>query len=290
MHLLTILCAFSSAIAPQQTAVDISKRQETVAVMVIAETKHPALFDLKALQVEEDGKSAAVIEARRRESAEPLSWFVLLDASSSQKAEFAAKQAAALKIVETVVRPGDVVYAVVFNTEIEISDAGGAKDKAVSTLTGAHAGGGTAVFDAVYRAAEYAGKQRPGAGNKVMLLFTDGDDNQSLKNSREATLMMQHHDITCFPIVIKHYNSSPRGSLFLKDIAEKTGGLVLSVQSDQDAAELLKRWEVVLRERLLIAYETSAPMQPSKKPIKHELKLKTDQKHLKLLYRNTRVE
>jgi hypothetical protein len=50
-------------------------------------------------------------------------------------------------------------------------------------------------------------------------------------------------------------NSSERGLAFLKRLADDTGGVLLTFNDQGSAGEVLKRWQPVLRRRLLASYQ-----------------------------------
>lgn len=243
------------------------------------------------IQLEEDGKQIR-FETRKRADSEPFVWILVLDASNSQRDQFERQRQAAIAIVNTVVRDSDKVIAIAFDTNIQTSGKDGTKPEAIKLLQEAHAGGGTAVFDALYFAALESRRLSTGPGGSALLVFSDGDDNQSRVSLEEAITKLQAVDVACFPLLDSRPPQLSIGLRVLEQVSEKTGGRILGFRNTSDAAALIAAWEPILRQRLLLTYAIPSPLQadPKRKPKHHEIKIRTDRKDFAVFHRKHRIE
>jgi len=266
----------------------------TLPLAVIAKhgSANPSPLLPTEIKVEEDGKEVNNLELTRRQEEEPLLWIVVLDASNSQKDEFEIKRKAAIDVVRSVVGPKDRVLGITFDTVVEVEQEG--PEKVIELFKNARFGGGSAVFDALYLGSKLSVKLSPALASSVMIVFTDGDDNMSHVPAKEAITKLQQDGVACFPMFLDATNSSPQGSTFLQDLAERTGGALLSFKKNQNAASVLKQWEPTLRRRFLVSYSmaesTPAVESKSKTFVQHRIKIKSDRKDLIFLYPRQRIE
>jgi Ca-activated chloride channel family protein len=88
--------------------------------------------------------------------------------------------------------------------------------------------GGTALFDAVFFSAR--NKMRLASGRKALLIFSDGEDNSSVRSLSTAIEAAQGADALAYAIrytEVKHHVPSPqnlKGMASMKRLAEETGG------------------------------------------------------------------
>ena len=179
----------------------------------------------------------------------PLRIGMLLDTSNSIRDRIKFEQDAAINFLYSVLRTGtDQAFVMTFDDEPEVvqpftSDAGLLRDQIEAT----RAGGGTAVYDAIYEACANqlshpprpAG-DRPDVVRRVMILISDGDDNLSNHTRTEAIEMAQRTSVVIYTIStstewIELSQTNPEkladrkmhlteGDKVLKDLAEETGG------------------------------------------------------------------
>src|SRR5260370_15049302 len=118
----------------------------------------------------------------------PLRIGMLVDASNSIRDRLKFEQDASINFLFSVLRRNkDEAFVMTFDDEPQIvqpftSDTGALRDQ----ITRTRAGGGTAIYDAIYEACvrqlshptRPPGDQ-PDVGRRVMILINDGDDNLS---------------------------------------------------------------------------------------------------------------
>src|SRR5205807_2451871 len=122
----------------------------------------------------------------------PLRLAVLIDSSNSIRDRFRFQQEAAVEFINSVMRPQDKAAVVSFDTGPELvadlTNNTGTLAKAVRDL---RAGGGTALYDAVFYACkEKLMQDQPlHKFRRALILLSDGDDTQS-RYSRDQALEM----------------------------------------------------------------------------------------------------
>jgi len=179
----------------------------------------------------------------------PLRIGMLVDTSNSIRDRIKFEQDAADNFLFSVMRHGkDEAFVMTFDDEPQViqtftGDTGLLRDKIDRT----RAGGGTAVYDAIYQACvqELSHPPRPPGDQpdvvrRVMILISDGEDNLSTHTRAEAIEMAQRTSVVIYTIststqwVTLDDPSKERtgnrkyhlteGDKVLQDLAEETGG------------------------------------------------------------------
>ena len=196
-----------------------------------------------------DDNAAQEIRFFSKQSDLPLRIGMLLDTSNSIRDRIKFEQEAAVDFLYSVLRRGkDQAFAMTFDDEPQIiqaftGDGGLLRDEINKT----RAGGGTAVYDAVYDACakQLSNPPRPPGDQpdivrRVMVLISDGDDNLSNHTRAEAIEMAQRTNVVIYSIStstqwIQLSQTNPNkaadrkmhlteGDEILKNLAEETGG------------------------------------------------------------------
>jgi VWFA-related protein len=180
----------------------------------------------------------------------PLRVGVLLDTSNSIRDRIKFEQDASINFLFTVLRRNkDEAFAMTFDDEPQIiqpftGDAGALRDQ----ITKTRAGGGTAIYDAIYEACvkELSHPPRPPGDQpdvvrRVMVLISDGEDNLSNHTRTEAIEMAQRTSVVIYTIStsiqwvsLTQNNEASKsgdrkyhltdGDKILQELAEETGG------------------------------------------------------------------
>src|SRR3954452_11388284 len=137
------------------------------------------------------------------ESELPLRLAVLIDSIDSIRDRFRFQQEAAVEFINSVMRPQDKAAVVSFDTGPELvadlTNNTGTLAKAVRDL---RAGGGTALYDAVFYACkEKLMQDQPlHKFRRALILLSDGDDTQSRYSRDQALEMAQKADVAIYAI------------------------------------------------------------------------------------------
>ncbi len=215
-----------------------------------------------------------------RQSDLPLRIGMLLDTSNSIRDRLKFEQDAANNFLFSVMRPRkDEAFLMTFDDEPQViqgftNDTGTLRDHILRT----RAGGGTAVYDAIYDACENLlshpprppGDQ-PDVVRRVMILISDGDDNLSTHTRSEAIEMAQRSSVVIYSISTstqwvslddpnKEQSGNRKyhlteGDQVLKNLAEETGGRAFYPYHVDDLDQSFQDISEELRNQYSIAYD-----------------------------------
>src|SRR6267142_2856771 len=156
-----------------------------------------------------DDKLPQEIRYFSKQSDLPLRIGILLDTSNSIRDRIKFEQDASINFLFTVLRRNkDEAFAMTFDDEPQIiqpftGDAGALRDQ----ITKTRAGGGTAIYDAIYDACvkelshpPRPPGDRPDVVRRVMILISDGEDNLSNHTRADAIEMAQRTSVVIYTI------------------------------------------------------------------------------------------
>lgn len=144
----------------------------------------------------------------------PLRAALLLDASESMRRGFSAEKQTAGAFLRRVQRSaGDQIFAMTFAVCEQPGSAG---------IASIQAGGQTALYDALIQAAKTLASNAP--ARRVLLLFSDGEDNYSRATLAEAIAALQRWNIVVYSITAHSSRLEYPGDRVLRRIAWATGG------------------------------------------------------------------
>jgi VWFA-related protein len=194
-----------------------------------------------------------------RESDLPLRIGILIDTSNSIRERLRFEQETAIDFLNATVRPGkDQAYVVAFDVEPQVlQDYTDNMEKLSKAIRGLRAGGGTGLYDAIYLAAKEKMLFFPPPEpylRRVMIIVSDGLDNQSEHTREEALAMAQRGEVTIFAISTNRTGLSQRGDKVLKYLAEETGGRAFFPFSPDDLAGDFREISRELRSQYSLAY------------------------------------
>jgi len=226
-----------------------------------------------------DDNAAQEIRYFSKQSNLPLRIGMLLDTSNSIRDRLKFEQEASNNFLYSVLRRGkDEAFVMIFDDEPQIlqgftGDVGRLRDEIIKT----RAGGGTAVYDAVYDACykELSHPPRPPGDQpdvvrRVMILISDGEDNLSLHTRADAIEMAQRTSVVIYTIststqwiqlsqtdpskAADRKNHLTDGDKILKELAEETGGRAFFPYHVDDLDQSFQDIGDELRNQYSIAY------------------------------------
>ena len=188
----------------------------------------------------------------------PLQVGLLIDASNSVRDRFRFEQEAAIEFLNQITRPGyDKAFVVGFDTTPEVTQD--FTDNTELLSRGVHAlraGGGTAMYDALYFACrdKLLKATRTGPIRRAVILLSDGQDNQSRVTREEAIEMAQRADVIVYTISTNVSGVKQSGDKILERIAEATGGRAFFPFQMTDVSNAFAEIQDELRSQYLMAY------------------------------------
>jgi len=180
-------------------------------------------------EVYEDQRPQNIIEFTS-ESELPLRLALLLDTSNSVRDRFGAVQAAAAKFVSSCLRPGyDQAMLVSFDTSAEVVAPFREGKQVAEEIQNLRPGGATSLYDAIDLTARRMTDAAP-EGRRyrfVIVIFGDGDDNESLLTRDQALEAAQRANTVIFAVSTSTQPFPTAGDRVLKYLASETGGTAL---------------------------------------------------------------
>jgi len=210
----------------------------------------------------------------------PLRIGMLLDTSNSIRDRLKFEQDASVSFLYSVLRRNkDEAFVMTFDDEPQIlqpftSDTGALRDQIIGT----RAGGGTAIYDAIYEAClkqlnhppRPPGDQ-PDIVRRVMILISDGEDNLSTHTRAEAIELAQRTSVVIYTIStstqwVSLEETNPNktsdrkyhltdGDKILQDLAYETGGRAFFPYHVDDLDQSFQDIGDELRNQYSIAYQ-----------------------------------
>ncbi len=215
-----------------------------------------------------------------RETDLPLRIGLLLDTSNSIRPRLEFEQDAAIDFLNSVIRRNkDMAFLMTFDNEPEvIQDYTGDLSLLTKAIRKQRAGGGTALNDAIYRAAEkLTSPPLPATGNpevrRVLVVISDGEDNLSDRALSDAIEAAIRAEASIYAISTNtdwlslSDKDAPKkmhvegGDKVLQQFAEQSGGRVFFPYRVDDLEQSFVDIGTELRSQYFIAYSpTSAPV------------------------------
>jgi Ca-activated chloride channel family protein len=248
---------------PDDTITTIRKRVDEVnVVFTVTDKRDHFVKDLTQndFRVVDDGKPALSIRSFSRQTNLPLRVGLLIDASNSVRDRFKFEQEAAIEFLNQIIRPKyDKAFVIGFDTTPEVTqDFTDSPEKLSKGVRMLRAGGGTAMYDAIYFACrDKLMKEDNGvmATRRAIILLSDGEDNQSRVSREEAVEMAQRAEVIIYAISTNTSGLKLRGDKVLEHFAEETGGKAFFPFKIEDVANAFTEISDELRSQYAVAYK-----------------------------------
>jgi VWFA-related protein len=239
----------------------IQVRVELVNVLTtVTDKKNRLVTDLTKddFRIFEDGKPQN-IRFFSRETDLPLRIGMLIDTSNSIRDRLRFEQEAAIDFLNTAVRPDkDLAFVTAFDVEpLVVQDYTDDMEKLSNAINGLKAGGVTSLFDAIFISCKeklYIFPPPEPYLRRVMIVISDGQDNQSVHTREEALSMAQRAEVTIYTISTNRTSAEGRGDKTLRRLAEVTGGHAFFPFEAGDLAANFQEIARELRSQYSLAY------------------------------------
>jgi VWFA-related protein len=177
---------------------------------------------------------------------------LLFDTTGSMENALPSLKSAALHFLDEL-RPEDSVAVYSFNSRVTpLQSYTTDKVAAQRAVLRAHASGTTALYDALLRVNhDMAGR----AGKKVILVFTDGDDNASMLTSGAAILRAKARGIPIYTIAEGEALDHPELISQLSNISHSTGGTSFLIRKLSDISAVFQKISDDLMHGYLLAFQ-----------------------------------
>lgn len=238
-----------------------SSVQEVNLIFTATDRKGHFKRDLKSndVQIVDDGKPPVAVRSFRSETDLPLRVGLVLDVSGSITDRFTFEQDSAIRFFDQMLRRGtDQAFVLAFDSVTTLTqDFTDKADKLAAGVKALTPGGGSAVYDAVQYAAikklMNVHSDRP--VRKVIILISDGEDNQSRANRTDVIDAARRAEATVYAISTNTSNTKSRGDKVLEHLAEETGGRVFFPNKLDDVIRAFNTIQDELRSQYAMSYK-----------------------------------
>jgi VWFA-related protein len=187
----------------------------------------------------------------------PLRIGLLVDRSDSVRKEFAAEQRAAQQFLHAVLRPAvDSIYLLDFTHQLNFRRASVGDPNMFAAVSALAPGGQTALYDALRAAADYdvmtAEESQP--VRRVIILLSDGEDNDSIHTLHDAIAAAQMNDVTVYAVTVHASHASRQGDGVLATLADATGGRAFVLPNLKHLDAVFSEIQDELRSEYLVAF------------------------------------
>jgi VWFA-related protein len=188
----------------------------------------------------------------------PLRVILLFDISSSIKYRFGFEQKAAIYFLRQVLRPGvDQAAIISLGTEVrEVQSMTDDVDQLTAAISRLQPGGNTSLYDAVVRAsADLRSRLFPNDARKILIIVSDGADTASHFSDKDCleAAVLSEATILVVDASIPLERNAP-GQLFLRKMAENSGGLVLPARLEGELKGAFHAIAAVIRNQYALSY------------------------------------
>jgi len=246
---------------PSDSILTIKKQVSEVNVLFIA-TDHRGKFVRNLNQgdftILDDHKPPQAIVNFRRETDLPLELGLLVDTSGSVHSRFDFEQEAAVSFLQHTLRANfDKAFVMGFSSHSQVTQE--FTDNVQLLETGVRSlrnGGGTAMYDAIYRACrEKLSKDRGDHPvRRAIIVISDGEDNQSEVTKAMALEMAQRAEVIIYAISTDDSGLILRGDKALQQLADATGGRAFFPFKMKDIKNSFAAIEDELRSQYVVSY------------------------------------
>lgn len=188
-----------------------------------------------------ESKRPQRIQEFTAESDLPLRLAILIDTSNSIRERFRFEQDAAVEFLKSVMKSrADKAMIVSFDTKPElVTDLIDNPDRLEDGIRHLRAGGGTALYDAIYYACrdKLSMDQPRHKFRRAMVVVSDGDDNQSDYTRDQALEMAQKADVLIYAISTNITRAETDGDKVLRYLTQETGGQAFFPFKVEDLAQ-----------------------------------------------------
>jgi VWFA-related protein len=205
----------------------------------------------------DDGRPPEAVLGFTQQTNLPLRVGIMLDTSSSIRQRFQFEQDSAIEFLLQVLHLNDKAFVEGFDIATDVSQGfTNNVDQLNQGIRKLRPGGGTALYDALYKTCrdQMLSLPEPGSVRRALILVSDGDDNYSRAQESDAIKMCQRANTIVYAISTNVSPSRDKGDDVLKAISEATGGQAFYPTKIEDVAIGFRNIEQELRSQYSLVY------------------------------------
>lgn len=212
-------------------------------------------------RLEEEGKIQQLV-ALGDPGKTPLELSLIFDASGSVYERFKFQQEAAGRFLKQIIKPKDAVsiFSIGFYSKMALGRTTNLDNALAGLMAITPTKEGTAFFDTLGDAAKYVGKSAEPGTRHVMVVISDGEDNNSDRFVlRGVTQELQRNDCLFYSInpsgpSIWLNKVSLRGQQGMTTLAQQTGGAAFLPERFEDLDSIFRQIAAELQAQYLLGY------------------------------------
>ena len=185
---------------------------------------------------------------------------ILLDVSDSVQKTTTREKLAAQIFVQQVLRPQtDRAFLMAFARDVKLwqPSTGDATALRRSLELIQQAGYATNLYDGVFSACfgRFPQSDGPGVVQRVVVLFSDGEDTGSLHGMPDVIALAQRNEIQIFALSIHARRKPTMGDEVLHRLADETGGRFYVAASDKELLAIFTEMEQQMRRQYAVSFQ-----------------------------------
>ncbi len=218
----------------------------------------------------------------------PLLIALLIDTSASVVDKLKFEKDAAVDFFNSVLSPKDLALVAAFDSSVTlIQDFTNDVNEIKEQLKLLKAGGGTALFDAIYLICQEKMRWSSQDKRKIIVIISDGDDTVSSTTYEDALKAAQESGVVIYAISTNRagyfgHAGKKEGDTILKDFAKETGGKLFTPSLLSDLYKSFEEINKELRNQYSISY---IPTNKKHDGTFRKITIKVKKRGIKLRYR-----
>ncbi|HEU4636263.1 MAG TPA: VWA domain-containing protein [Edaphobacter sp.] len=205
----------------------------------------------------DDGRPPVAVLRFSQQTNLPLRVGIMLDTSSSIRHRFQFEQDSAIEFLLQILHRNDRAFVQGFDIESDMAQGFTNNiDLLNQGIRKLRPGGGTALYDALYRTCrdQMLTLQENGAVRRALIVLSDGNDNYSRAQQSDAIKMCQRAETIVYTISTNVSPSKDKGDEVLRAISEATGGMAFFPTKIEDVAVGFRNIQEELRSQYSLVY------------------------------------
>jgi VWFA-related protein len=185
---------------------------------------------------------------------------ILLDVSDSVQKSASREKLATQYFVQQVLRPEtDRAFLTAFGQDVKLwqTSTGDAAALRHALERIPQQGYSTNLYDGLFSACfgQFPQMGEPDVAQRIVVLFSDGEDTGSLHALQDVISMAQRNDIQIFALSIHARRKSTTGDEVLQRLADETGGRLYVANSDKDFPAVFTDMEQQMRTKYAVFFQ-----------------------------------
>ena len=248
-----------AASSDQPTTTIVVRTNEVNLIFTVTDKKGRFITGLKreSFGLLDNGRPQIAVKDFKQQTNLPLRVGIMLDTSSSIRQRFQFEQDSAIEFLLQVLHLNDRAFVEGFDIQTDVAQGfTNNVDLLNQGIRKLRPGGGTALFDALYKTCheQMLTLRESGSVRRALILLSDGDDNYSRALQTDAIKECQRAETIVYSISTNVSPSKDKGDEVLKAISEATGGQAFFPTKIEDVATGFHNIEEELRSQYSLVY------------------------------------